>query len=109
MRFDESHGPGLASVNSEAKGYVATRYFGSVIFPSFLDLRLWLSFAQALGSTNGLSAERFTGGGHNLMLQIVVPMAGAGSRFARAGYKDPKDGLRRFLAGPAAALVGAAA
>lgn len=24
------------------------------------------------------------------MLQIIVPMAGAGSRFAVAGYKDPK-------------------
>lgn len=24
------------------------------------------------------------------MLNIVVPMAGAGSRFASAGYKDPK-------------------
>ena len=23
-------------------------------------------------------------------LNIVVPMAGAGSRFAKAGYKDPK-------------------
>ena len=24
------------------------------------------------------------------MLNIVVPMAGAGSRFAKAGFKDPK-------------------
>lgn len=24
------------------------------------------------------------------MLNIVVPMAGLGSRFAKAGYKDPK-------------------
>jgi len=24
------------------------------------------------------------------MLNIVIPMAGAGSRFADAGYKDPK-------------------
>lgn len=26
----------------------------------------------------------------DLMLNIVIPMAGAGSRFAKAGYKDPK-------------------
>lgn len=24
------------------------------------------------------------------MLHIIVPMAGAGSRFAKEGYKDPK-------------------
>ena len=26
----------------------------------------------------------------NMSVNIVIPMAGAGSRFAKAGYKDPK-------------------
>lgn len=77
-------------VNYKSNYYVCSTYNELILNQKqvgvhMIDKKSYVSFATPQLYENYLSHKKI-----KTMINIVIPMAGAGSRFAKAGYKKPK-------------------